>query len=76
MPTVNDGRDIHIDDVTVLQFVAVGDPMADDIINTGATALGIILISQRCRFMAMIEGPLMDELINRQSRDSSLHMRP
>ena len=76
VPSVNDRRDVYIDDVTILEHVTVWNAMADDIVDARATTFGIILVSQCCGNMAVIDGPLMSHLIDFVSRDACFNMWP
>ena len=76
VPAVDDGGDINVDDVAVLQFLFVGDAVADDFIDAGAAALGVILIAQGCRFVAVVGGPLGNHVIDALCRDSRADVGP
>jgi hypothetical protein len=64
VPPFDDGGDIDIDDVAIAEFVLAGDAMADDVIDAGATALGIPLVAECGGAIAVLERPLVSELVD------------
>ncbi len=64
VPFVDDCGDVDVDNVAVFELVVIGDAVADDIVDAGAAALGIILVSERGRFVAVIRRPLLDKLVD------------
>ena len=75
VPTVNNGRDIHIDDVAVLQNVGTGYAVADNFVDARTAAFGIAVVAERCRLMFMAKGVFVNQLVDFQGRYSSHNMR-
>jgi len=75
VPIIDDRGDVNIDNVTLFELVIIRDAVANDIIDARATTFGIVLISERRWFVPMIEGPLMNNLVNVTGRDPRLHHR-
>lgn len=46
VPTVDDGGDIHVDDISVLQGVRPGDAVADHVVDACAAAFGVTKITE------------------------------
>ena len=46
VPAIEQGRDVHVDDVAVLQDLVAGNAVADDMVDRGAAALGKAAIAQ------------------------------
>lgn len=70
MPTLNDRGDVDIHDVSVAKRIVSGDTVTDYLIDACAAAFGIVLVAQCCRFVAVINGPLIDHLIEVPGGDS------
>lgn len=75
VPAVDDGGHIDVDDVAFPKLLFAGNAMTDDFVNARAAAFGIVLISQRSGFVAVIESPLRDHLVDFARRDSGLDVR-
>ena len=70
MPAINDGGDVHVDDVTFLQNVTIGNTVANHFIHARAAALGVALIPERGRNVPVVVRPLMNQIINLTGRDT------
>jgi hypothetical protein len=80
MPTVDDGRDVDIDDITWPQDVSVWNAVTDHVIDTGAAALGkfanIATVSKTGRLMSMVQGVLMNNLVDGFGGHACFDKRP
>lgn len=62
--SVENRRDIDIDDVTFFQNRVIGDAVTDHLINGCAHRLGKAVVAERCRKRFMSDGVLMNDLID------------
>jgi len=76
MPAIDDGRDVDVDDVAVAKLILAGNPVADDVVDAGATTLGVALVPERRGTIALIEGPLVDQAIDLFGRRAGDDVRP
>lgn len=74
MPPIDDGGDVDVDDVAILQFIPIGNAVADDFVHAGAATLGILLVTQGCGSVSVAVGPIVDHLIQLFRGDSRFHM--
>lgn len=72
VPTIDDRGDVDINDVSFDQHTLIGDPVTDDFIDADATAFGVALVSERGRSMAVLFGPLVDEIVDFNCADAGL----
>ncbi len=73
MPTIHDRGDIDIHDVTLLENVAVGNPVADYIVDARAAGLGISEISERGRLVLVPDRVFMDQAVDFLCGNTGLH---
>ncbi len=76
MPAIDDGGDIDVDDVAIVQHIAIGDAVANHIIDTGAAALGEVLVTERRALVTALECPRTDEIVNVAGRNARDNLRP
>jgi len=70
---VEEDRDVDVDDVAVGQWSAVGDAVADDLVDRGAHRLGVAAVVERARIAAPNDGGLVDEGVDPVGGDAGLH---
>jgi hypothetical protein len=58
------GRDVDVDDVAVLQGAAVGDAVADHLVDRGAQGLGEAPVAERRRVGAVVEQELVADSVD------------
>jgi hypothetical protein len=75
MPSIDDTRDIDIDDVTILQDVVSGDPVADDVVDARTATLGVTQVAKGGRSMPVLKGIVMCQAIDFAGRDTWLDER-
>ena len=61
--TVQEDRDVAIDDVAVLQHAVVGDAVADDLVHRGAQRLREALVMQRARIAAVRDARFVTDVV-------------
>ena len=64
MPSLDDRRDVDVDDVSIFENIIPWDPMANHIVDARATAFGITQIPKSRRSMLVRKGVLVDEPID------------
>ncbi len=75
VPAVHHCRDVDVDDVTRLELVVVRDAVANDVVDTRAATLGVVLVAEGGRFVTVIHRPGMNHFIDLPRRDSRFHVR-
>ena len=73
VPAIDDERDVDVDDVAVLQRLAVGQAVAHDVIDGGADRLAVTAVVQRRRVDAVIPGEIEDEIVDLFGAHARLH---
>ena len=76
VPAVHDRRQVDIDDVSRPQLIIAGNPVTDDLIDARADGLWKPLVPQAGRPMAMIQGVLVDKLVDVGRADSGSDVLP
>ena len=61
---VQDGRDVHVDNVAVLELTQVGDPVADHLIYRGTERLWEVVIVERRRIRPRLDGDVVHESVD------------
>jgi hypothetical protein len=78
VPTLDNGRQINIGNITGFQLVITRNSVTNHIIDTDTTAFGkrvfVSRISKTGRRMAMIEGVLVNQRIEPGGRDAGLNV--
>ena len=54
MPTIDDGRQINVDEISLLQTIVTGNPVTDHFVDARAATLGESLVTQGCRHVPVI----------------------
>ena len=70
VPTADDGCQVDIHDVAVSQNVVVGDAVTDDFVDAGANGVGVAVVAQTGRSVAVLDRVVVGQLVNRLSRDA------
>ena len=70
VPTADDGCQVDIHDVAVSQNVVVGDAVTDDFVDAGANGVGVAVVAQTGRSVAVLDRVVVGQLVNRSSRDA------
>ena len=73
--SVQEDGDVHVDDVTVGQRSAVGDPVADHLVDRRAHRLGVAPVVQWAGVAAPVDGRLVDDLVEAVGGDPGNHVR-
>lgn len=76
VPTVDDGRDVQIDNVAFLQDIVAGDPVADDLVDARAATFRIVLVPQRRGLVTIVDRPLVDHLVDFGRLDTHFDLGP
>lgn len=63
VPAIDDDSDVDIRDIAIQNFLRSGNTVAYDMVDRNAAGLGIALVPQRRRDGAMLDGVVMDQLI-------------
>ncbi len=63
VPAVDDQGHVDVDDVAVAQRLAIGNAVADDVVDRGADRLAVAAIVERRRIGAMRQGEVEDQLV-------------
>jgi hypothetical protein len=58
-----DGRDVDIDDVTVLEDLLPRDAVTDHLVDAGADALGEASVVQRSRCCVVLDGEVVNQRV-------------
>lgn len=72
MPTVDDGGDIHVNDIAVLEDIAIRNSVADHIINAGTAGFRVAKVSECGGLVFMSNGVFMDQPVDFFSSDAGL----
>ncbi len=65
----DEGGDVEVDDVAVLQRSRVGDAVADDLVDAGAHALREVVVVERARVGVAFDAQVVDVHVDRIGRD-------
>ena len=76
VPAVDDGRQIHVDDVAVLQRAGIGNAVADDFVHAGANAFGKALVAQAGGNVPVGAGVFLHEAVEFFGRHAGFDVRP
>ena len=66
--------DVEVDNVAILERPLVGDTVADDLIDRGADALGVSMVSKWAWVAVALDGLLKDDLVNLVGGDARADM--
>lgn len=75
MPAVDDARQVDVDDVAVSQNVVVGDAVADDFVDAGANGVGVAVVAQAGRSVAVLDGVIVSQLVDLAGGDAGPDVR-
>jgi hypothetical protein len=73
MNTIDETGDINIDDVSVIEHVAIRDAMTDHFIQRGTDTLGVTVIIERARIRPALDGQIVDQNVDVVSGDTGLY---
>ncbi len=72
VPAVHDGGDVHVDDIAVFKDIAIGNSVADYIIDAGAAGFCVAQVTERGGLVFVANSVLVDQPVDFFSRDTGL----
>src|SRR3954467_2120314 len=75
VPAIDDGRDVDVDDVAVLERLVARDAVADDVVDRDAAALGVAAIAEGRGDRARFDRHPVDDVVEVLGRHAGDDMR-
>lgn len=70
VPSIYNAGDIDIDDISILENIVTRYPVADDIVDTGATTFGVSEVAKCGWSVSVLDGVIVSKSINLTSRNT------